>query len=89
MDGGLVRFFAVAGPAQFNRHDYLVALPVENSAGYEWNAMDAINHIRNTSVWTSNVFPYTQFETDATNGNLPAVTWLVPYTAVSEHPPEI
>jgi phospholipase C len=61
--------------------------PTENSAGYEWNAMDAINHIRNTSVWSSNVFSYSQFNTDATNGNLPAVSWLVPYTAVSEHPP--
>jgi phospholipase C len=61
--------------------------PTENTSGYEWNAMDAINHIRNTSVWSSNVFPYSQFATDATNGNLPAVSWLVPYTAVSEHPP--
>jgi phospholipase C len=61
--------------------------PTENTAGYEWNAMDAINHIRNTSLWTSNVFPYTQFSTDATAGNLPAVSWLVPPTSVSEHPP--
>src|SRR5258708_11954985 len=55
--------------------------PTENSAGYEWNAMDAINHIRNTSVWSSNVVSYSQFATDAQNGNLPAVSWLVPYTA--------
>jgi phospholipase C len=61
--------------------------PTENSAGYEWNAMDAINHIRNTSVWSSNVVKYSQFATDAQNGTLPAVSWLVPYTAVSEHPP--
>jgi phospholipase C len=61
--------------------------PTENSAGYEWNAMDAINHIRNTSVWSSNVVSYSKFKTDAQNGNLPAVSWLVPYTAVSEHPP--
>jgi phospholipase C len=33
------------------------------------------------------VVPYSQFSTDATNGNLPAVSWLVPYTGVSEHPP--
>jgi phospholipase C len=61
--------------------------PTENSSGYEWNAMDAIDHIRNTSVWSSNVVSYSQFATDAKNGNLPAVSWLVPYTAVSEHPP--
>src|SRR5258708_32334689 len=61
--------------------------PTENSAGYEWDAIDAIHHIRNTSVWSSNVVSYSQFATDATNGNLPAVSWLVPYTAVSEHPP--
>lgn len=61
--------------------------PVENSSGYEWNTMDAINHIRNTSLWTTNVVAYSQFATDATNGNLPAVSWLISDTADSEHPP--
>jgi phospholipase C len=53
--------------------------------GYIWSAFDAINHIRNSPLWTEHVVSDTQFATDALNGNLPAVSWLV--TGVgSEHP---
>jgi hypothetical protein len=48
-------------------------------------ALDAVNHIRNSSVWGTNVVPDTQFVTDAQNGNLPAMSWLVTGKA-SEHP---
>jgi phospholipase C len=54
--------------------------------GYQYSAFNAINHIRNTALWTSNVVNSTQFVTDATNGNLPAVSWLVAGIE-SEHPP--
>jgi len=54
--------------------------------GNEWNVFDAINHIRNTSIWTTNVALDTQFVTDAMNGQLPAVSWLVPSEDQSEHP---
>ncbi len=60
--------------------------PSEGERGYEWSALDAINHIRNTSLWTSNVFPTTQFITDAQKGNLPALSWLTPPGYQSEHP---
>ena len=59
--------------------------PPQGAAGYVWVALDAINHIRNTSLWSSNVFSDTQFKIDALNGDLPAVSWLV--TGHSEHPP--
>jgi phospholipase C len=59
--------------------------PPSGSPGYEWVALDAINHVRNSAQWTTNVFPDTQFRTDALNGTLPAVSWLV--TGSSEHPP--
>jgi phospholipase C len=59
--------------------------PPSGSPGYEWVALDAINHVRNSAQWTTNVFPDTQFKTDALNGSLPAVSWLV--TGSSEHPP--
>jgi phospholipase C len=61
--------------------------PTFGSSGYVWNTYDAINHIRNTNQWTEHVVPYTQFQTDATNGNLPAVSWLVADAADSDHPP--
>ncbi|HEV2425252.1 MAG TPA: alkaline phosphatase family protein [Terriglobia bacterium] len=54
--------------------------------GNTWNAFDAINHIRNTSLWITNVAPETQFLSDAQSGQLPAVSWLIPAGDQSEHP---
>jgi phospholipase C len=60
--------------------------PREGESGYNWSAMDAVRHIRETSVWTQNVVAPAQFVADAMSGNLPAVSWLVPNVPVSEHP---
>jgi len=51
----------------------------------EWSAFDAISHIRNSPLWTSNVISEDQFATDAAAGNLPTVTWLIASKG-SEHP---
>ncbi|HZQ22553.1 MAG TPA: alkaline phosphatase family protein [Terriglobales bacterium] len=59
----------------------------QNVPGYLWSAFDAINHIRNTSLWTTNVVSNDQFVTDALAGNLPAVSWVTPSQLGSEHPP--
>jgi len=55
--------------------------------GYQWSALDAIRHIRNGSLWNSNVVSDTQFLVDAQNGNLPAVSWVIS-GPTSEHPPD-
>ena len=55
--------------------------------GNVWNAYDAIKHIRMTGVWNQHVVPDTQFISDASSGQLPAVSWLVTHHAQSEHPP--
>jgi phospholipase C len=60
--------------------------PTRGQVGYIWSALDAIKHIRNSSLWTSKVVPDAQFVEDARNGRLPAVSWLVT-GAKSEHPP--
>jgi phospholipase C len=60
--------------------------PGQNQSGYQWNALDAINHIRNGLLWGTNIAPDTQFVNDAA-GTLPAVSWLVTNEADSEHPP--
>jgi len=57
-----------------------------NSDGYDWNTFNAINHIRNSSLWTQRVVDFTKFKTDAQNNNLPAVSWLTPNVYYSEHP---
>jgi phospholipase C len=60
--------------------------PTRGQPGYIWTALDAIGHIRNTSLWTSRVMSDTQFLADASNNNLPAVSWVVPDFSVSDHP---
>jgi len=60
--------------------------PGEGQRGYAWSALDAINHIRNSSLWTEHVVDTTQFITDAQAGNLPSLAWLTPPGYQSEHP---
>jgi phospholipase C len=54
-----------------------------------WNAYASINHVRNTPLWAEHIVSETQFLTDAQNGNLPAVSWLVPLSLYSEHASDI
>jgi phospholipase C len=61
--------------------------PGEGQSGYIWSTLDAIKHIRYTSLWTDHVVPDTQFASDAKAGQLPAVSWLVTSSEQSEHPP--
>jgi phospholipase C len=61
--------------------------PAEGESGYIWSTLDSFSQIRNSDLWTEHVLPYTQFETDAAAGNLPAVSWVVQDGDQSDHPP--
>lgn len=61
--------------------------PQKGESGYIWSALDAIQHIRLTPLWEERVVPTSQFASDATNSRLPAVSWLVVGSGMSEHPP--
>jgi len=61
--------------------------PKANQSGYIWSALNAIRHIRLTSLWTEHVVPTANFIQDAQNGELPAVSWVVTTSGLSEHPP--
>ena len=61
--------------------------PLESSGfGYHWSAFDAIKHIRYGKDW-QNVVSTEQFMSDAANGTLPTVSWVVTPAWASEHPP--
>ena len=60
--------------------------PGQGEIDYNYSAFDAISHIRNGPLWTTNVVPYTQFLTDAQNGTLPSVSWLIAGNGLGEHP---
>lgn len=49
--------------------------------------LDAIKHIRETSLWAAHVVPQTQFIADTQNGQSPAVSWVEFPFDQSEHPP--
>jgi phospholipase C len=55
--------------------------------GYIWSSFDAIRHIRYGPQWTTNVVPPSQFIPDVKAGRLAALTWLMPPTRQSDHPP--
>jgi phospholipase C len=52
-----------------------------------YNALEAVNHIRNVPTWTDHVFRDPQFVTDVQLGKLSAVTWINTSDQPSEHPP--
>jgi phospholipase C len=60
--------------------------PPQGVFGYQYSVLNAINHIRNSTLWSEHVVNNTNFITDAMNGNLPAVSWIVTGPG-SEHPP--
>jgi len=61
--------------------------PGQGESGYIWSALDAIAHIRFSSLWNQHVVPTDQFVVDALNGDLPAMSWVVVGSGKSEHPP--
>ncbi len=60
--------------------------PAQFAQGYEWNALDSISQIRNSSLWNTHIPLTTQFITDAQNGQLASVSWLITPSPTSEHP---
>ena len=60
--------------------------PPKGKYGYQWSTLDAIKHIRESALWNLHVVNDDQFISDALNGKLPAVSWLVTGDD-SEHPP--
>jgi phospholipase C len=60
--------------------------PSYGETGYIWSVLDAIKHIRQGSLWNTNVVSDTQFISDATSGTLPQVSWVVTNIKDSEHP---
>ncbi len=59
--------------------------PPAGQIGHNFSTLDAIEHIRNSPLWQTNVVPDSTFAADAAAGNLPAVSWLVTGTE-NDHP---
>jgi phospholipase C len=56
--------------------------------GYIWSAYSAIKQYRNDkALWSKHIFRVQNVVPDIKAGKLPAVTWITPLYALSEHPP--
>ncbi len=56
-------------------------------SGSVWNGFDAIKKVRYGPDWTRHMsFPNTKVFSDLKNGTLPAVSWVIPTLADSDHP---
>jgi phospholipase C len=80
------RFQTVADKLETAGVPWRYYAPAKGQIGYIWSALNAFDHIRNSSLWDSRVRTEEQFLADATSGTLPAVSWLVPDWSVSDHP---
>ncbi|MBV8197583.1 MAG: hypothetical protein JO263_05585, partial [Candidatus Eremiobacteraeota bacterium] len=59
---------------------------IANSTGSIWSEFDAIRNVRYGPDWKRNVIsPQTRVLTDAAKGSLPAVAWVIPDAADSDH----
>jgi len=52
-----------------------------------WNPLPAFPAVKNDPTQFSRLTDATQFYTDAQNGALPQVSWIIPNSTLSEHPP--
>jgi len=59
----------------------------EGQPGYIWSTLDAVSNIRNSTLWSNNVLPVTNFIANVSNGNLASVVWVTPPSADSDSPP--
>jgi phospholipase C len=80
-------FLTLADLLEDNGISWRYYAPSRGQPGYVWSALDAIQHIRLSSLWQTNVVPTAQFLQDAASGQLPAVSWLIADTPDSEHAP--
>jgi phospholipase C len=79
-------FPTIADLAQSAGISWRYYAPPLDSLGSIWSAFDAIRHIRYGPMWDNVVSPETRVLADARRGDLPAITWVVPTAANSDHP---
>jgi phospholipase C len=73
------------------RLDWRYYAPAQGQPGYIWSAYDAVAHVRNNpGRWMAHVrSPETSFFSDVAQGQLAAVTWIVPTKVCSDHPGDV
>ncbi len=79
-------FMTLADELDAKGYSWRYYAPPSGTGGYIWSTFDAIKHIRYGPDWKF-VVPTEQFMADASDGQLPAVSWIVTPAMYSEHAP--
>jgi phospholipase C len=67
--------------------DTFVNGPYQDFSGFVWNGFDALRKVRYGPDWKTNIsVPNTNVFSDVRAGTLPAVSWVIPTLADSDHP---
>ena len=61
---------------------------LRGASGYIYNPFRGFSTIYGTADWGTKVVPQSEFITDALAGRLPAISWLTPPAAYTDHPPQ-
>jgi phospholipase C len=65
---------------------FYVAGLLDDFSGGVWNGFDAIKSVRHGADWKNVSTPNTKIFDDIKKGNLPAVSWVIPFLPDSDHP---
>jgi phospholipase C len=84
------RYYVAKGDQPDCSEDQMFCAPVPQDARTPsiWNPLPAFQTVRQDNQ-LANIAPLRRFFRDVRNGHLPAVSWVAPAEAVSEHPPAL
>jgi phospholipase C len=81
------RYYVNRGPAAGAADGGVAAVDSDETTYTFWNPLPAFPAVKNDPTQFSRLTDATQFYTDAQNGKLPQVSWIIPNSSLSEHPP--
>ena len=81
------RYYVNRGPAAGAADGGAADVDADETTYTYWNPLPAFPTVANDPTQFSRLTDATQFYTDAQNGTLPQVSWIIPNSTLSEHPP--
>jgi phospholipase C len=85
------KYYVTSGKLPDTEDDHVVGSQSQEEQNPDkytlWNPLPAFPKVQNNPAQRSRLQGTSQFYKDASDGNLPQVSWVIPSGAVSEHPP--
>jgi phospholipase C len=81
------RYYVNRGPTAGAADGGVMDMEADETTYSYWNPLPAFPAVKNDPTQFARLTNATQFYTDAANGTLPQVSWVIPNSNLSEHPP--